>query len=103
MMTYIEAYITTKTPQELIDMARHDLTVCYTYGGNPDRIASIEQALVETANKKNWNVFLIQMKLTHEVAEYAKCANFCENYDTKMNGGDNMEKACFCCTVCCGF
>ena len=66
-MKYIEVYMTAESPQELIDMVRHDVAIWNMYSSdNADRIKQIEQALNEAANKKNWNITRIKMKLKQE-------------------------------------
>ena len=66
-MKYIEAYMKAESPQELIDMVRHDVAICnIIWNDYMDRISHIEQALNEAANKKNWNITRIKMKLKQE-------------------------------------
>lgn len=55
-MTYSEAYQKAKTPQELIDAVRHDVSVWALYGRNPDRLKAITTAMNKAAKEKNWNL-----------------------------------------------
>ena len=65
-MTYNEAYVKAVTPQELLDMARHDILVCRMYGDNPDRMKSIYNALDSAAKARVWNSSAMKMKLKLE-------------------------------------
>lgn len=65
-MTYYEAYRKTRTPQELIDMVRHDVAVCNTYGPNLERMNSIAMALTDASKDKGWNLKLIKMRLAQD-------------------------------------
>lgn len=65
-MTYSEAYMKADTPQELLDMVRHDILVCRMYGDNPDRMKSIYDALDSAAKAKGWNASAMKMKLRLE-------------------------------------
>lgn len=65
-MTYSEAYVKAVTPQELLDMVRHDVEVCRMYGGNPDRVKEIYDALDAAAKAKGWNASAMRMKLRLE-------------------------------------
>lgn len=55
-MTYYEAYQKAETPQELIDMIRHDVLVWTLYGRNPDRLKAITKAMNDAAKEHGWNV-----------------------------------------------
>jgi len=55
-VTYSEAYQKAKTPQELIDAVRHDVSVWALYGRNPDRLKAITTAMNKAAKEKNWNL-----------------------------------------------
>ena len=65
-MTYSEAYVKAVTPQELLDMVRHDILVCRMYGDNPDRMKSIYDALDATAKSRGWNSSAMKIKLRLE-------------------------------------
>ena len=65
-MTYNEAYTKASTPQELLDMVRHDILVCRMYGDNPDRMKSICDALDSAAKYKGWDASAMRMKLRLE-------------------------------------
>ena len=65
-MTYSEAYMKAVTPQEFLDMVRHDILVCRMCGDNPDRMKLIYDALDSAAKAKGWNASAIKMKLRSE-------------------------------------
>lgn len=53
-MTYKEAYMRLSSFSELTDMVKADIQIALFFGGNPDRIKAIEDAMNEVATEKGW-------------------------------------------------
>ena len=53
-MTYKESYMRAHDIGELKGMVEHDAKLAVIFGGNPDRIKAIEDAMNEVVKKKRW-------------------------------------------------
>ena len=55
MKTYKESYMQLSSLKELTDKVKVDTTIALFFGGNPDRVKAIEDAMNEVAEEKGWN------------------------------------------------
>lgn len=55
MKTYKESYMQLSSLKELTDRVKVDTAIALFFGGNPDRIKAIEDAMNEVAEEKGWD------------------------------------------------
>ena len=53
-MTYEESYRKFNNIEDAKEQVKKDIRIAWTFGGNPDRLKAIEDALNRVAKEKGW-------------------------------------------------